>query len=48
MVVLVANYFFMYFLINVLGWYPTLSRAVSAITIGVFSFVAHRVFSFKI
>ena len=47
MVVLIANYFFMYFLINILHWYPTLSRAVSAISIGIFSFVAHRFFSFR-
>lgn len=48
LVVLMANYFFMYFLINILGWYPTLSRAFSAISIGIFSFVAHRFFSFRI
>jgi putative flippase GtrA len=48
LVVLVANYYFMYFLINILDWYPTLSRAVSAISIGLFSFVAHRFFSFRI
>jgi putative flippase GtrA len=46
-VVLIANYYFMYFLINILGWFPTLSRAVSAISIGIFSFVAHRFFSFR-
>ena len=45
--VLVANYFFMNFLIKSMGWFPTLSRAVSAVTIGVFSFLAHKVFSFK-
>jgi putative flippase GtrA len=45
--VLILNYYFMYFLIQVLGWYPTLSRAFSAVTIGLFSFVAHRSFSFK-
>ena len=45
--VLIANYFFMYFLINYLGWYPTISRAISAITIGFFSFAAHKFFSFK-
>jgi putative flippase GtrA len=37
LVVLIANYFFMYFLIRVL-----------AITIGLFSFLAHKTFSFKI
>lgn len=47
-IVLVANYFFMHFLINTLCWYPTPSRAFSAITIGLFSFMAHRHFSFKI
>jgi len=48
LVVLVANYFFMYFLIRVLDWYPTVSRGISAITIGLFSFLAHKTFSFKI
>jgi putative flippase GtrA len=48
LVVLIANYFFMYFLIRVLEWYPTIARGVSAITIGLFSFLAHKTFSFKI
>ena len=47
-VVLVANYFFMNFLIKVVGIFPTPSRAISALTIGVFSFLAHKVFSFKV
>jgi len=48
LIVLAANYFFMYFLIGVLNWYPTISRGISAITIGLFSFAAHKTFSFKI
>jgi putative flippase GtrA len=47
LIVLAANYFFMYFLIRVLDWYPTIARGVSAITIGLFSFLAHKTFSFK-
>jgi putative flippase GtrA len=46
--VLMLNYFFMSFLIKGLNWYPTLSRVVSALTIGVVSFVFHKVFSFKV
>ena len=48
LVVLIANYFFMYFLIRVLNWYPTIARGFSAITIGLFSFIAHKTFSFKL
>lgn len=48
LIVLIANYFFMNFLIKVVGIYPTPSRAISALTIGVFSFVAHKLFSFKV
>lgn len=47
-IVLIANYLFMNFLIKVIGIYPTPSRAISAITIGVFSFMAHKAFSFKV
>ncbi len=46
--VLGLNYILMRFLIRQLEWYPTLSRAVSAITIGVLSFVVHKSFSFKV
>jgi putative flippase GtrA len=45
--VLILNYFLMSFLIRQLEWYPTLARAVSAISIGVLSFVVHKSFSFK-
>lgn len=45
--VLIANYFFMWFLKEHLHLYATVSRAVSAVTIGVFSFTAHKLFSFK-
>lgn len=46
--VLGLNYVLMRFLIRQLEWYPTLSRAVSAITIGVLSFMVHKTFSFKV
>ena len=48
MVVLVFNYFMMRLLIRQLEWYPTIARAVSAITIGMFSFIVHKSFSFKV
>lgn len=48
LLVLILNYFLMSFLIKELGWYPTLSRAVSAISIGVLSFAVHKTFSFKV
>lgn len=48
LVVLVCNYYFMWFLTAQLHWFATISRAVSAVTIGVFSFTAHKFFSFKL
>ncbi|MBL0095574.1 MAG: GtrA family protein [Bacteroidetes bacterium] len=45
--VLILNYFLMSFLIRQLEWYPTLARAVSAVSIGVLSFVVHKSFSFR-
>jgi putative flippase GtrA len=48
LVVLVCNYFLMWFLKSQLHWYATVARAVSAVTIGVFSFTAHKFFSFKL
>lgn len=42
-----ANYLLMSFLISSLHWYPTLARAISAVLIGLFSFTAHKFFSFK-
>lgn len=47
-IVLICNYYFMWFLTAQLHWYATISRAVSAVTIGVFSFTAHKFFSFKL
>jgi putative flippase GtrA len=46
--VLCMNYVLMSFLIRQLEWYPTISRAVSAITVGVLSFTVHRSFSFRV
>ena len=46
--ILVLNYFFMHFLINNFGWYPTIARGTSAITIGMLSFLIHKSFSFKV
>jgi len=45
--VLILNYIAMRFLIRQLDWFPTVSRAVSAISIGLLSFVIHKSFSFK-
>ena len=47
-VVFFANYLATKGLTEYLHWYPTIARAMSAITIGIFSFVAHKAFSFKI
>lgn len=41
------NYYFMNTLINVFGWFPTIARGFSAITIGVLSFMMHKMFSFR-
>jgi len=46
--VLFANYGFMKFLIDALGFYPTIARAVSALIIGMLSFIIHKAFSFQI
>jgi hypothetical protein len=35
-------------LIGGLGWYPTVSRAVSAVVIGFASFAIHRSYSFRV
>jgi putative flippase GtrA len=45
--VLFANYILMSFLIKGLHIFPTPARAISALSIGVFSFTAHKFFSFK-
>ncbi len=47
-VILVLNYFFMKFLIHILEWYPTISRIISALTIGIVSFLFHKFYSFKV
>ncbi|MFI5220062.1 MAG: GtrA family protein [Bacteroidia bacterium] len=46
--VLILNYGLMTFLIKGLNWYPTPSRAFSAITIGFVSFIFHKTFSFRV
>lgn len=46
--ILFLNYSFMSFLIKGLQWYPTVSRAVSAIVVGFVSFAIHKTFSFKV
>lgn len=48
LLVLALNWGFMRILIRELEWYPTISRAVSALVIGMLSFVIHKTFSFKI
>jgi len=45
--ILFLNYGFMSFLIKTLEWFPTIARAVSAVTVGFLSFVIHKSFSFK-
>lgn len=45
---LVLNYFLMNFLIREFQWYPTLSRAAAAVSVGVISFMVHKTFSFTI
>ncbi|MBL0343523.1 MAG: GtrA family protein [Bacteroidetes bacterium] len=46
--ILILNYFFMSFLIKTLDWFPTLARIVSALSIGILSFVIHKFYSFKV
>ena len=48
LLVLVLNYLLMRFLIRNLEWFPTVARAVSAISIGVLSFIIHKTFSFRV
>ncbi|HAP01592.1 MAG TPA: hypothetical protein DCQ93_06680 [Bacteroidetes bacterium] len=48
LIALVLNYFLMNFLIKEFGWYPTLSRACAAVSVGVLSFIVHKTFSFHI
>lgn len=46
--VLFLNYIMMRLLIRNFHWYPTIARAVSALSVGMFSFVVHKSFSFKV
>lgn len=48
LLVLVLNYFLMRLLIRDFSWYPTVARAVSAVGIGLISFVIHKTFSFRV
>lgn len=48
LLILVLNYFMMSFLIKVLEWYPTIARIVSAVSVGMISFVIHKFYSFKV
>jgi putative flippase GtrA len=48
LLVLALNWGFMRILIRELEWYPTISRAVSALVIGMLSFVIHKTYSFKV
>ena len=48
LVILALNYVMMRFLIRNLEWYPTIARAVSAISIGLLSFIIHKTFSFRV
>ncbi|MFM7177104.1 MAG: GtrA family protein [Bacteroidota bacterium] len=47
LLVLFLNYLFMKFLVQVLEWYPTISRVISALSIGVMSYLFHKNYSFK-
>jgi len=47
MIVLGLTWLFMRWLIRGLSWYPTIARASPALTIGVFSFLVHKSFSFR-
>lgn len=48
LLILALNWMLMRVLIRNLEWYPTLSRATSALLIGFLSFFIHRVFSFRV
>ena len=45
--ILILNYLLMSFLISGLEWYPTISRIISAVSIGFLSFVIHKLYSFR-
>jgi len=44
---LFMNYLFMKILVQVLEWYPTISWVISALSIGVMSYLFHKNYSFK-
>ncbi len=46
--ILFINYLFMSFLIKNLEWFPTIARIVSALTIGILSFIIHKFYSFRV
>ncbi len=48
LLILLLNYGLMSFLIKVLEWFPTISRAFSAVVIGFASFLIHRSYSFRV
>jgi putative flippase GtrA len=48
LLILALNWMLMRVLIRNLEWYPTISRASSALLIGFLSFFIHRVFSFRV
>jgi len=45
--VFIANYYLLNFLVHILNWFPTMARAVSALLIGVLSYLSHKAFSFN-
>lgn len=47
LLVFIANYYLLNFLVRTLDWYPTIGRTVSALLIGVLSFISHKTFSFN-
>ncbi len=47
LLVLFLNYLFMKVLVQGLEWYPTISRVISALSIGVLSYLFHKHYSFK-
>jgi putative flippase GtrA len=48
LIILIANFYLMHFLIGFMKIFPTISRAISAIVVGVISFVVHKAFSFEV
>lgn len=48
LLVLFLNYCLMSFLIHRLHWFPTVSRAFSALSLGVVSYSFHKIFTFMV